>query len=307
MNSTATSLITAIGMAPPDGLDSLRRELWDHYGAGRIGDDEASRISAVLQERAGQQAARRPTPRGPRPMGQMPCVLRVRARSHLKGTVEGGLWAPIRRQHLEAILKAAQRSLTAREISPHASVLITCLISLTNLETGRLEPTIQTMARYTSLSPTTVKKGLSRLRDQGFLTWERRYVRIANAGFGPQIRQTSNAYCLLLPQKNRMEQERALVARARRNAPLPCDARTALEMRTDDIAGYMKAMSLEERITHAFDEHALGDSLIKLGNAIAARTRLTREATSGPQITLKYNIKGRSQLEMARKERQNSS
>lgn len=60
---------------------------------------------------------------------------------------------------------------------------------------GRCEPAIETLMRYTRYARATVVAALRRLKRHGFLAWVRRTVRTDNApGEGPQVRQISNAY-----------------------------------------------------------------------------------------------------------------
>lgn len=61
-------------------------------------------------------------------------------------------------------------------------------------EDGRLDPSHATLAARVGCHMATVKRSLSRLRQLGRLTWERRLRR--DAGTGWRAEQTSNAYAL---------------------------------------------------------------------------------------------------------------
>jgi len=68
---------------------------------------------------------------------------------------------------------------------------------------GKAFPSIAWIAKKIRCSSSAISKGLKKLQEHGFLSWERRYVRTNNIGKkGPQIKQTSNAYYLLeVPKK----------------------------------------------------------------------------------------------------------
>lgn len=61
--------------------------------------------------------------------------------------------------------------------------------------TGRSEPELLTIVKWTGLSKPAVVAALARLREHGFLDWIRRSIRVGEKGQpGPQRKQTSNAY-----------------------------------------------------------------------------------------------------------------
>ena len=65
----------------------------------------------------------------------------------------------------------------------------------TDFETGRCEPTIETIQRLSGFSRPTVIRLLARARTFGFVEWVRRTVCTGNKpGDGPMVAQTSNAY-----------------------------------------------------------------------------------------------------------------
>ncbi|MCF8476319.1 MAG: helix-turn-helix domain-containing protein, partial [Pseudolabrys sp.] len=104
-----TQIAAAIGCARANALDEIMREVWTHYSAGQLSEEDAGALSALAQERraawrgSGQAAlalvfpppaARCPTP--------------VRRRSYLKGQSEPRIWRPTTRKDVQAILKAAE-------------------------------------------------------------------------------------------------------------------------------------------------------------------------------------------------------
>ena len=67
--------------------------------------------------------------------------------------------------------------------------------------TGRLDPAIRTIADAIGRAYSAVHEALVRLRAHGFLHWMRRSEKIENPEpGGPQVKQASNAYALLVPE-----------------------------------------------------------------------------------------------------------
>lgn len=65
----------------------------------------------------------------------------------------------------------------------------------TDFKTGRCEPCLDTLQRLMGLARATIVSYLARLKEEGFLGWQRRTKKTGNApGEGPQVRQISNAY-----------------------------------------------------------------------------------------------------------------
>lgn len=74
-------------------------------------------------------------------------------------------------------------------------VLTAILRRALDFKTGRSEPELLTLMKWTGLSKPAVVGALARLRDHGFLDWVRRTIRVGKKGMaGPQRKQTSNAY-----------------------------------------------------------------------------------------------------------------
>jgi hypothetical protein len=92
---------------------------------------------------------------------------------------------------------------------------------------GRLEPSIATIADKAKLGVRTVVRALRRLNDHGFLSWLRRTEGIINDGAGPQVQQVTNAYWFEL-RGRAAGLVRLLLGRA------PPDARTREELQAID-------------------------------------------------------------------------
>ena len=64
-----------------------------------------------------------------------------------------------------------------------------------DFKTGRSEPALLTIMKWTGYAKATVVRALARLRTHGFISWVRRSRATGNdREFGPQREQTSNAY-----------------------------------------------------------------------------------------------------------------
>lgn len=74
-------------------------------------------------------------------------------------------------------------------------VLDTLLTRCCDFKTGRCEPSIETLMRYTRYARATVVRALARLKRHGFLDWVRRTRRTDNERHeGPLVAQETNAY-----------------------------------------------------------------------------------------------------------------
>jgi hypothetical protein len=72
--------------------------------------------------------------------------------------------------------------------------VLEALCDIVDDASGRLEPSIATIADKAKLGIRTVVRALRRLNDHGFLSWLRRTEAIDNDGAGPQVQQVTNAY-----------------------------------------------------------------------------------------------------------------
>lgn len=134
----------------------------------------------------------------------------VRRRSYHAGDREHTIWRRIGdgsrregRRFAGTMLSAARRfdregRQPGRENGPlgHLGIeVLEALLGLVDFATGRLEPSIATIMERTRRSRGGVVEGMRRLWDAGFLRWIRRTVPVDDPDpFGPQVKQTSNAY-----------------------------------------------------------------------------------------------------------------
>jgi hypothetical protein len=133
----------------------------------------------------------------------------VRRNSYNRGEREHLIWRPLgktkadARRFKGALLKAAMKldhqtkepgtrmgalGLTGRAV-------LAALCDIVDDVSGRLEPSIATIADKAKLGIRTVVRALRRLNDHGFLSWMRRTEWTDNDGVaGPQVQQITNAY-----------------------------------------------------------------------------------------------------------------
>lgn len=114
-------------------------------------------------------------------------------------------------------------------------VLETLLFKAMDWTSGKLDWSYLQIAADVRRSKQTVADALARLRSHGFLEWIRRFELTGVAGFGPQVRQATNAYRVTLPAKVRAWCE----ARAMyRRGPLPVDFETLRAERAAQIRAH---------------------------------------------------------------------
>lgn len=189
---------------------------------------------------------------------------------------EGRFWQPFNRRHAARYLRAAERydrigrmahrtARNGRQNGPLGHVALDVLrdlLRLVDFRTGRLDPAISTIASRIGRSVAAVHEALKRLRAHGFLTWLRRYTPAETAGqAGPQVRQTSNAYALMLPARAVIEDE----------PPLPEDELHRQATIAAEVAAMIESLPLFERHRAQIESEGLADALTALANAVAAR------------------------------------
>lgn len=195
----------------------------------------------------------------------------VRGNSYRRGYCEAVFWRRTNWQEVQRILLAAKRyerieRRPGRRNGPLGSVAIEVmeyLVNVVDYKTGRLEPSIETMMRRLKRSRDAIVRALTNLRRHGFLAWIRRYEPTGNEGHGPQVRQVSNAYRLLLPERARRHLEHFGVS-----SPIPEDCEHTHEVRTAELEQYRKSLPCEERASFTVDDALLRQAYARLGRAI---------------------------------------
>jgi hypothetical protein len=105
--------------------------------------------------------------------------------------------------------------------------VLEALCEIVDDASGRLEPSIATIAEKAALGIRTVVRALRRLNDHGLLSWLRRTEGVLNDGAGPQVQQVTNAYWFEL-RGRAAGLVRLLLGRA------PPDQRSREDLRTID-------------------------------------------------------------------------
>lgn len=191
---------------------------------------------------------------------------------------EGRFWQPFDRRDVARFMAAAEkydrlgrlahrRERNRRENGSIGHVgleVLRELLRLIDYRSGRLDPAIATLAQRIGRSIAAVAEALKRLRAHGFLDWLRRYVPTGNAGLrGPQVKQTSNAYRLMLPIQ---------VARSM-TAPPPQDDSDRRQMAVEDGRAMIAALPLDEQPAQMIVDPGLVELLARLGRGIMTNER----------------------------------
>jgi hypothetical protein len=191
---------------------------------------------------------------------------RVRRHSKPKGR-EGLFWQRFDRRQVGRYIVAAERfDRTQRQrgqrngpLGPIGLEVWKELLRLVDYRSGRLDPCIATLAARTRRSTSAVVAALKALRTHGFLDWLRRYAETDNEGKGPQVRQISNAYRLLLPPR-----ALALLGQLFTPAPAPEDDAQRLEDLAEEHARMLAALSPAERVKAIMPDGPLADALARM-------------------------------------------
>jgi hypothetical protein len=203
----------------------------------------------------------------------------VRRHSRLVGHCEGAFWSKTDRATVRRILLAARRYELAqrapgRRNGPLGHVALEVLELLANLvayRTGRLEPSLDTIARKVRRARSAVVEALAALRTHGFLDWLRRFEPTGHEGRGPQVRQVSNAYRLALPPR-----AARLLGIYGQDVPLPEDMAQAQEIRQAEMAALKAALNLDELAVVEVDDEPLARALAGLGRLVQERESAKR-------------------------------
>lgn len=200
----------------------------------------------------------------------------IRRRSQLAGRCEVGFWRPFAAGQVGDFMRAAERYDSTKRaqgepqgpLGPIGLEVLRELLRLVDHATGRLDPSIDGLAARIRRSRDAVWRALKALKTHGFIDWIRRYVPAPTAGkAGPQVRQTSNAYRLMLPAIAKV-----LLGKVTR-APVP-----------DDHEHRRKAMADQIRSMEA-DASGLTAILDRLGRAVLKR-ETARQTESAHSISI---------------------
>ena len=137
-------------------------------------------------------------------------------------------------------------------------------------KTGRLDPSLETLARAAGHSIAGVHAALKRLRQHGFLAWLRRYRPTEGEGLrGPQVEQASNAYQLLVPRK---------LVRDVEGPPTPACEADHHRAAVADRKRMEDELPLEELPGELLGDTPLAATLARLGRALMSSERGSNHA-----------------------------
>lgn len=196
----------------------------------------------------------------------------VRRQSRYRGRCEVGFWRPVTRHEVRRIVLGARRyDLEGRgrgkRNGPLGHVALEILAFLANVvsyKTGRLDPSLDTLTARLKRSRGAIVAALARLREHGFLDWLRRYVPTGQTeGHGPRVKQTSNAYRMVLP---------ARAARMLRPPiPIPDDAQAHREALGAAYRGFVADTPLTELPAVSVEDSGLARALASMARALQNR------------------------------------
>ncbi len=190
---------------------------------------------------------------------------------------EGTFWRPFHRSLAPRIMAAAERYDRLGRIRQRATRqrgrngplgaialdVLRYLLSRIDPRNGRLDPAISTIALATGHAGSAVAAALARLKAHGFLAWLRRYVPTERQGQrGPQVRQASNAYRIMLPA--------ALLAWLCATPPDDDSHRRTLAQA--DAAAMVQALPLDEQVMAGGGDPATNAILARMARHFMART-----------------------------------
>ena len=195
----------------------------------------------------------------------------VRRNSYPAGEREGRFWRPANPKDKWAHIRAAeaydrQRKQPGKRNGPlgHIGVeLLRELYRIVDYKTGRLEPSIDYLMRQLRRSRAAIVQALARLKEHGVLEWIRRTEPTGHEGFGPQVRQITNAYRFCLPAA-----ARRMVERITGKGPVPVDEEQRREVAAREMEAMLASLPVDQRMHALIADDALAEALARLGRAL---------------------------------------
>ena len=194
----------------------------------------------------------------------------IRRHSREAGFCEGTFWRRVDPRDVGRFMLAAERFERSRRvkgarngpIGPVGLEVLRELLRMVDYKSGRLDPCLATLQARLKRSKDAVVRALANLRDAGFVDWIRRWT---PAESGPPVRQTSNAYRLILPPA-----ALALLGITHTTPPPPDDDATRRADQAEAVADMVARMSVEERPAALLGNTPLAAALSSLAAKLKA-------------------------------------
>lgn len=193
----------------------------------------------------------------------------VRRNSYQAGERERRFWRPVNPKDKWAHIRAAeaydrQRKQAGKRNGPLGHIaleLLRELYRIVDYKTGRLDPSIDYLMRQLRRSRAAIVQAMARLREHGFLEWIRRTEPTGNEGFGPQVRQITNAYRFCLPAAA----ARRIVDRIVGKGPVPVDETHRRKAVAREMEAMLASLPADRRMHAMIDDETLAATLGRIG------------------------------------------
>lgn len=199
----------------------------------------------------------------------------VRKDSILRGR-EGTFWQRIaRREVRQTVLAARKYDLVTKQTGKHTGALgpiaieiLEYFANLVDFKTGRLDPSITTLMEKLHRSRDSIVRGLKALRTHGFIDWLRRYMPSDDPTSKIQVKQTSNAYRLSMP-----ERALKLLGCYGEKPPIPDDEQYRQNEKAAMTNEHRKSLSMRELPLFDVEDNRFSQALARLGGLLDNRQR----------------------------------
>lgn len=193
----------------------------------------------------------------------------VRRNSYNVGDREDRFWRPMDPKTKWANIRAAEtydrrNKEAGKRNGPLGHIALDILRELYRIvdyRTGRLDPSIDFLMGKLSRSRAAVCAALARLKEHGFIDWIRRTEPTGNTGWGPQVRQISNAYRLCMPKAA----QKVVDYITGKKAPVPVDEIDRKASDANALEAMLDTLPVKERMSTIIDDNQLASSLARLG------------------------------------------
>jgi hypothetical protein len=196
----------------------------------------------------------------------------VRRNSFNAGEREGRFWRPVDPKIKWANIRAAetydrQNKEPGKRNGPLGHValeIVREMYRIVDYKTGRLDPSIDFLMSKLQRSRAAICAALARLKEHGFIEWMRRTEPTGNEGWGPQVRQISNAYRLCVPKVAK----KVVDFITSKKRPLPDDDAHRREQEVVEDTAMLESLPIEERMVAIVGQNELAETLARIGRLI---------------------------------------